>query len=70
MTYRDLKTHLKIRVQEAQANATQQVEAIALAVSMVLGGDKKNSSSSSSEAVTYEDAAGLEQGLAALMRGG
>lgn len=67
MTYKDLRTHLKIRMQEAQAAATQQVEAIALAVSMVLGG-KSNGSSASDEKVVYEDVEGLQAGLSALFR--
>ena len=57
-------------MQEAQAAATQQVEAIALAVSMVLGGKSKEGAGAGDQQVTYEDAAGLEAGLQNLFRMG
>jgi len=56
-------------MQEAQAAATQQIEAIALAISMALGG-KSSGVSEVSEKPTYEDADGLQAGLSALFRGG
>lgn len=58
-------------MQEAQALATQQIEAIAMAVSMVLGGSKdKTGVSEASEGRKFEDAAGLASGLAAFMNQG
>jgi hypothetical protein len=57
-----LRTHLKIRIQEAQANATQQVEAIALAVSAMFS--KGEGGGSSAKPQSAEE---LQSGLSQLM---